>query len=84
MALANSSFPVPLSPVIKMVASVGAAIPAVSITSFMAGLVLMMREKPVSADNFFFRSAFSRVRCRWLMARSMVSFRSSKFNGLVR
>ena len=78
MARAKSSFPVPLSPVMRILASDCAAILAVSLTRSMAGLLPIRVEKLFADAIFSLNSLFSIESFRWVMALSKMSFSSSK------
>ena len=83
-ALATSSLPVPDSPVMSTVASVGATV------RIMESMLVMAGERPrisvlaFSSENCLLSSLFSTPRRECSMALLSVSFRASKSSGLMR
>jgi len=84
MAPAISSFPVPDSPVIRTVASVGAIWTTVSRSRVIAAECPRRLVRSYCSFRFSRSIRFSSARCRCSMALRIVSFSSSKSRGFVR
>ena len=84
MLRATSSFPVPVSPVIRTVAFVGATRAMSSRTFRIAGALPMISEEPSSRETVSFKRLFSRSSFVCSVARAAVARITSGRNGLVR
>ena len=83
-ARATSSLPVPDSPVMSTVASVGATVAMISRMALMAGLRPRISGPAAASLSWRRSSRFSTLMREWSTARCRVSRRASKSSGLVR